>query len=174
MISKLVNMIKKATIKNLFADNQNAQIVQIQYLNKTAVSELINVYGISSLPPIGSQFVAFNLGGEEGNKFGFPYSPAQRFKNLKEGEVVVGNVKTGASVKFNADGSISVSANGEVTISGSDVIINGGKITLNGDCELGGPGGFPIARVGDSVADLGVPPSVIGVIATGSSDHTAT
>ncbi len=174
MISKIVNMIKKATIKNLFSDNQNAQIVQIQYLNKTAVSELINVYGISSLPPIGAQFVAFNLGGEEGNKFGFAYSPQNRFKDLKEGEVVVGNVKTGSSVKFNADGSISVSANGDINISGSDVIINGGKITLNGDCELGGPGGLPIARLGDAVVDLDIPPVPIGVIAAGSANHTAT
>jgi len=115
-----------------------------------------------------------NLNGQEENKVGIPFIPQKtleggegRIKDLKPGEVFVGNVLTRAYAKFDLDGNVEVfalanitaqadgdivaTASGDVTVTATNVAISANDtVTVNAatahviadDVELGGTDGL--------------------------------
>jgi len=74
----------------------------------------------------------FNVQGQEENRAGMANLTRQRFKNLKEGEVALGNYLTGSVVKFLENGDIEVTANGDqnVTVSGDVNLTVAGSVNV--------------------------------------------
>ncbi len=163
LLTKIINLCKRGFVSNSLQDDKDSSIAQITYFGKTGISEIVSPYGLSSRLPVGTQTLTFSVQGQENNRASIGYSQEDRFKNLLEGEVVVGNPKTGASVKFSIDGSIIINpsptgsliinSNGDLSISANGDI----KLKATGEVDVDatrvnlGTGGPAIARVGDSV-----------------------
>jgi hypothetical protein len=155
MANNITNLIKRAYVSLVGNDAQEYQITQISYLNKTNVMEVIYPYGVSGNPPRNSLVLMFNVQGQEENRAGIANLPQQRFRNLKEGEVAVGNYLTRSNIKFAENGdvvvttknnqevtidqnaNISVSGDATVNVSGSTTLTSSGT-TVNSDVQLNG------------------------------------
>jgi hypothetical protein len=101
--------LNKAHITLASKDDKNYQLAQVTYMGKTIDIEVLNPYGFCSNPPLDALGVLFNIQNAE-NVAGVFNVPVQRFKNLKEWEVQIGNYKTQSSVKFNDNGDVQLNA----------------------------------------------------------------
>ena len=130
-------------------------------LGRTANAQRISPYGLYANWPLNTKLVKWNILGQEENKVCLAFSQADRFKNLAEGEVIVGNPKTGSYIKFAGDSKIEIVGTDEIEINASgDVKINvTGDIdmTVSGNVDVDatqvnlGVGGNQIARLGDQI-----------------------
>lgn len=130
ILNRISNGIKRAYISLVGSDSNQFQTTQINYLGKTADMEVIYPYGLCANPPAGSLVLLFNVQGQEENRAGIANLPNQRFKNLKAGEVVVGNYLTGSYIKLLENGNI------EINAAGGDINVTG-NINVTGDVKAG-------------------------------------
>lgn len=194
MLTKLQNMIKRAVLTLTGNDSGSYPTAQCQYYGKTTNAEVVYPYGLSANAPIGSQLLLFSVMAQEENLAGIASAPFARFKNLKSGEVVIGNPVTGSYVKFAENGDIEVVSKGGLTatiegaaqITAGSAQVTAGSIKLVGNVEVtgsllingtvtsigiadfGGPGAKAIARVGDKIMVGGVE----GEITTGGTSKS--
>jgi len=162
LYQKICSLIKRGSISLTMADAGNFARAQVGFMGKTKVVELVVPYGLASRAPAGSCVLLLNINGQEENMAGISYAPLSRFKNLADGEVVVGNPVTESYVKFSADGKITVVSQAavDITASGAISITSTAAVTLTcTDCNITasgnialGAGGLAVARVGDAVA----------------------
>jgi len=136
----------------------HAQIISLGSPRAIAV---ISPYGLNANLPLKTKVLIWNILGQEDNPVCIGFSQEDRFKDLKPGEVVVGNPKSRAFIKFDKDGNIEINAPGELNIKATKVNIDADETNL-------GVGGAKIARLGDEVTVN----SDIGTI-TGSGDNTS-
>src|SRR5690349_2108707 len=101
-------------------------------MDKTSDMEVIYPYGLFAQAPVNSLALVFSIQGNEENLAGIVYAYRDRFKNLKEGEVLLGNILTGSFIKFDKDGNIEINSKKDVnvTITGN-AIINAQQVTIN-------------------------------------------
>lgn len=101
-------------------------------------------YGLYTNLPKDSTMLSFSALCQESNKYAIGQKFANRFKDLKEGEVVVGNAETGSFTHFFADGSIKVfSADSKTIEITKDFIIN-----VGGDATISAAGNVQISAAG--------------------------
>lgn len=134
MIKTLIsNIVKRAYVSLSKTDDADIPVVQVSYLGKTGDSEMLSPYGLSVRLPRDIQVLLFAIQAQENNRLCMGYSQTDRFKNLEEGEVVIGNPLTKSFVKFDKDGNIDIESKAKIVInSTSDVeITNSGKLTVN-------------------------------------------
>ena len=155
MFKKIRSIIKRATLTNTGSDFEEVPISQVRYLGKTADTEILWPYGFGGIPPVDSVCLVFTVNGDESNRTAIASLPSSRPLGLSPGDVYMSNLLTKDIIKMTENG---------IEITSDKPII------VNGDVQLGGAGGAPIARVGDSVLVSGSP----GTITSGSSNHTAT
>lgn len=168
-ISKVINLVKRCYISLAGKDNQSFATAQVSYFGKASYIETIYPYGLSANAPVNTFALVFNVMGQEENLAGIPYGSQERFKPLKEGEVIVGSPKTGSYVKFMSNGDIDIYSKGNININtANDANITAANINFSGKVNLGS-GGAAIARVGDEVL-VG---SSTGTITSGSSNNTS-
>jgi phage gp45-like len=145
---------------------------------------MMEQFGFTSVPPKGSNGIAFMPDGYSENAVTAFLDSPQYKPSLIEGEASLYD-KFGNSVTLKnnmitvtavnnltliVNGACNLTAN-SVSITAPTTAINGnltitGSVTANGSCNFGGTGGQQIARVGDSVL-VG---SSVGVITSGSSN----
>lgn len=153
--NRIRGMIGRAVLA-LVNDAAQAQEVQLDLLadeSQDGVERLQN-YGFTSVPHPGAEAVVACVGGLRSHMIALVVEDRRfRLKNLAAGEVALfddlGNV-----VKLGRD-RIEITAVSEVRVTAPIAKI------VSDDVRLGGDGGQPVARVGDSV--------VGGVITTGSA-----
>lgn len=75
-------------------------VVQCESKGKAFPVGLFSPYGVSSNAPEGATVVLFNMGGSAQGKIGYASFPENRFRELKEWEVAIGNYKTKANILF--------------------------------------------------------------------------
>ena len=140
-------MIKYGAVSKPTDDSGRVQVVQVRTQSVTRDFLSLYPYGFFANAPEGSLAVMFNLNGQEENKAGIPFIPQEtfagaegRFKDLKPGEVLVGNVLTRAYVKFDLDGNIEVYSPANITATAdANIIANAGAditATATGDATL--------------------------------------
>jgi len=145
LLNKIINIVKFGYVSRSSSDSGDYPVTQITYLGKTVPVEIISPYGLYSNLAEGTKAVVFNIGSNEENQVAIGFSQNDRFKNLKSGEVVVGNPKTGSYIKFNSDGSVLMQCNGDFDIiTNNNVNIKAAQVNL-------GDSGAKIARLGDEV-----------------------
>jgi len=173
MMQKLLNMIKRSVVTNPSTDTMQFPIAQISYNGKIANTEILWPYGIGGILPKDSIGLTFAVMGQEENKVTIGSFPQIRPRGLVEGEFYVSNLLTGSIILFKKDGKIEIQSknNLEISVDG-DVNITANTANINAKTNLGG-GGPAIARVGDVVNSNSFPFPPIGIIATGSPNHTA-
>ena len=103
-------------------------------------NELMQQYGFTSHPPVGSVGIVLPLGGKTSQAVIIATEhTAYRLKYLQEGEVAVYNT-FGASVILHADGSVSVNSAASVSITATDTVtVNAPLVNVpNGDVTASG------------------------------------
>jgi hypothetical protein len=148
ILNRIAGMVKRAYVTLVGDDSGRYQTTQIGYLGKTADMEVIYPYGLCGNPPKNSLVLLFNVQGMEENRAGIANLLSERFKNLKEGEVAIGNYLTKSVIKFLENGDIEIHGTNDerVTIDRNcNININGNcDISVNGTTTLSCPGGTTI------------------------------
>jgi len=155
-MNKLINLIKMAVITQASSDGEDYPKTQASYNGKPTSVTRLSPYGICSNPPVKSIGLLFQVQGREGTKLGIFDYMKMRFKNLKPGELQIGNYLTQASIKFDEDGnivincpdanvtvnaamSVTITAGTEIELTAPSVTINasGGGV-VNGNLQING------------------------------------
>jgi phage gp45-like len=125
MYQKLRSLIKRCYVTSVSDDSANYPTAKVSYLEKETTVEHLTPYGIYSNPPENSIGVVFLIAADEDNRFAIVNRPDIRFKNLKKGEVAVGNPLTLSHIKFDENGDITIIGknNLNVTIEGNVNVI---------------------------------------------------
>lgn len=135
-----MNDIKQCVLTGVRDDSGMYPIAQATYNGKAIDVVVITPYGMASIPPLGSLGVMFKIQGRGDTQYAIFNDFENRFKNLSENEVQIGNFDKGTSIKYDKDGNITIDAPEEnviinaakKTTINSDVIINGG-LQVNGE-----------------------------------------
>lgn len=127
MLNKLKNLISLAYLTRSGAGGGQFPIFQIGYLGKVADCAGLFPFGLHSIPSVGSLAVVFNINGNAESKAAIIISNTR--PDLKAGEVALYHPDTGATVKMNSDGTVTISADsikldGDVSITG-DLVVKG-------------------------------------------------
>ena len=98
-------MIRRCYITNISKDDVDYQFAQVEYMGKVVDVENIVPYGFCNNPPAESIGILFDVGSDD-NQVSIFNKHKERFKNLLEWEVQIGNYKTKSSIKFEDSGNI--------------------------------------------------------------------
>ena len=101
----MTNDIKLVHIETA-VDGETFQEAKCQFFGKTQTLKVINPYGLASRLPDDSFGIAFSPNGYDGDVFVIGARPDLRRLDLKEGEIVVGNFVSGATIRFRETGEI--------------------------------------------------------------------
>ncbi len=136
ILQRLKSMFKFGYVSNIEDDAGDLPVAQYTYHGQAKDIVTIYPYGFCANAPADNLAVVVNMGTTD-QKIVFTASGKDRFKNLKGGEVVVGNFVTGDFVKFNAEKKIEVVSKNSVDITAPDINLNG-RTTIKGDVTLFG------------------------------------
>lgn len=132
MLSRLSNLIKRAVVTRAGDDSGNLAIQQISYNGTTGDCDIIFPYGMHANLPIDSLITVVSIEANEENRAGIGGLPADRIKNLPEGEVVFFHPGTKSKIHFKNDGNVDVETNGDLNIN-ADGDVN---VTATGDVNV--------------------------------------
>lgn len=129
-----MSLIKYAKTKNVMDDSGKIPFVQITYLDHLGDAAVGMPYGTHASPKKDSPAVVFQINSDPSNKIIIPLSMFLRNKGLKESEVEIGAFDKGATIKFNEDGTIDITAKGDINIGsgGAGVVTKVCKCALTG------------------------------------------
>ena len=101
---------------------------------------VVKSYGLLQSPPDDSMAVTLYQGGRESSILAIGDDPNNRpLKNLESGEVALANYKTTDHVYLKANGSIEIKSGGAtITVTDGQVTIDGADLTLNGNLQVDG------------------------------------
>lgn len=155
MIPFIRNLIRRGVVSRKTEDLGQFSIAQLKWgSDKVGNVEVLQPYGLSSYAPVGSLGLIFNVMGHEENRAAIINDPKKRFKNLKEGEVALGNFLTKSVIKFLESGDIEITgkANQNITIIGDSNLTVGGNttITTTGNITINTTGNNSIITNGDT------------------------
>jgi len=135
-------------IKNIFKiakllsvdDTGNLRFYTVSFMGKQQKVLGFSPYGLMHKPPADSMVLLWSQQGQESNGIGIADDPRNRtLKDLKEGEVALGNYRTGHYIYFDENGLCTVVAkdlkfviDDSVIIQGTDVEITSTTLTHNG------------------------------------------
>jgi len=137
IVAKIRSMIQTALITRASKDDSDIQTAQCEATGKPLNYANVNPYGLSSNAPKGSSVIRWLLGGSSQNPMGMAFNSENRFKDLKEWEVAIGNFLKKNRIFFDEDGGITievVEANQPITVknaNGSYAIESDGTVNIN-------------------------------------------
>lgn len=141
-------MTQRCLTSNNNDDSGSFPVRQVSFDKKVANAEIITPYGFDHNPPLNALGVMLDVNGQAENRAAMITDPLRRKKNLKTGEVSVGNRIAGSEVYFEEDGNvrivtpknlvITVAEDGEITISGALTMNVSGITTINSDVVING------------------------------------
>lgn len=150
--NKVQGIIKYAYVTSTRDDSLDYPNQATSFYKKTNATQIISPYGLCAHLPKNTKVVLLSVQGNSENRAAIGFSQSDRFKNLEEGEVVVGNPKSRAFVKFDKDGNIEIISEDELNITVSnDVNLKCTNCKIDATKVDLGVGGAKIARLGDQV-----------------------
>lgn len=154
IVTRLQNLIKKGYVsRETKSDVGDYLNIQITTLGKVTQAQVIFPYGINAIPPANTLGICFNLLASEDMVYFIPFAMAERFKNLKSGEVKLGSPKHQNFIYFKEDGSILIESKDklDITVSGDVNLTATGNVNVDSPQTNLGVGGKKIVLDGDSV-----------------------
>ncbi len=128
---KLKNIVRFAQLTLSMSDSGLDTISQVTSTGKPINALMIYPYGISARAPKNSSVLLFSTGGSSQNPAGIPYFTENRFRDLKEWEVKVGNFKTKACVFFNEDGNVRIETKSGASQGFIEIDVSTGQANIN-------------------------------------------
>lgn len=141
------NMISRVVSTTTASDSSGYKTIQTSSWGTPQKTQLFELYGAWSNPPIGSDGIGFNVCGAQSNRVTALFGSQVRYKPDGIGAYKIGNAVIGSYIHFNGDGDIEISSpkNLNITINGTanitssgNVTITAPKTTINGDLEITG------------------------------------
>lgn len=133
---KIRNLLKWGRVSRPGDDVADIPVQQVSYLGKVADAVMWFPFGFHANVPADELAVLMALQGNPEARIGLPGSPQSR-PRVVAGEVVVYHPSTGASLKFNSDGTITITSIGVLTINAPQVTMNG-NLFVNGTAVVTG------------------------------------
>lgn len=131
-------MIKFSTIKQAFKslvdkDSSRFPKGQAEYNQKPTEYARLAMYGLCTNAPKDSHVLLISSQNQESVKFGIENDFIRRFKNLKEGEVVLFNTLTNAFVFLKEDGTIEVNSDSEIksVVGSSEIVLTSSSLSID-------------------------------------------
>jgi phage gp45-like len=134
-LKKLKSIIRVGYLSKTADDSQKVQKPQVVYNQQVKNLPTLQTYGVSYNAPINTPALILQIENDPSDCIAIPLFLFERFKNLKSGEVQIGNLTTGDSVKFTEDGKIEVISSGEVKIKATKIIVEG-PLEITGDVDI--------------------------------------
>lgn len=107
LLKKIKAMVQWGRQSKSLDDSARDQIAQVESTgSKPFAVVYVYPYGMSANSPVECNVLQFNSGGSGKSKIGMPTMMENRFLNLKEWEVAIGNFKSKAHAKFDDDSNI--------------------------------------------------------------------
>lgn len=184
---KLIAAIKACFISSDVVDDAPYSRVQVTYNDVVSDSVRALPYGYDTSPPINELALALLPYGREGTFYSLPIGGKNRFKDLKPGEVQLGNPVKRSSVKFDEDGNILVTTpegnlvvtltqgNFSLDVTGDATVTVSGNLdaTVQGTTSLNSTGNVnltaPTVAITGNVTVTGTVTAVGDVIGLGKS-----
>lgn len=116
---KILGLIRIGNIVRPDSDDGLDSIAQIDYNGKTMNAVLVLPYGVSANAPRGANAVLLSNNGSTQDVIAIPFYAENRFRDLKEWEVQIGNYKVKSSIHFKDDGTLVIDSPGNVEIQGN-------------------------------------------------------
>lgn len=146
IIEALKRVVRRVIVVSVNKDDKNTQTVRVSYFGKVINVDLFNSYGVASNPPKDGMGVMFEVEGQTDNRIAMIGTPTGiRIKELKEGEVVIGNFKNGTVVRFLDDtmdviapNTLNINVTGNATITAPQVDIDSPQVNMTGDLDVDG------------------------------------
>jgi len=129
MINNIKKIIRTAIITLIGQDNELYNRAQVEYLETPRTIHILMPYGLYAVLPKDSLVLTFAVNGNEDNLIGIGEHSDTRFKDLKEGEVIVGNAKTQSKIYFKENGDVLIESQGNININST------GVVNINGDTQ---------------------------------------
>ena len=158
ILNKIKNILRLGYVTNTTSDSEQFPKSQITTFGDAKDLVVIYPYGFSANAPINTMAIIANVGAGE-KEIAFPFSSETRQKNLKSGEVAIGNYVKESIITFLENGDIKVdsendlnievaanttiNSGGSVTVTAPDttlttVLTNEGDATINGNLTVAG------------------------------------
>lgn len=110
VLNKIKAMIQWGRQSKKTDDSGRDQIAQVESTGSKPFSVVyVYPYGLSANAPTECNVLQFNMNGSAKGKTGIPSMMENRFRDLKEWEVVIGNYSTKAHLLFSESGDIHIS-----------------------------------------------------------------
>lgn len=138
IFKKLQNLIKRGIQTLVANDSGIRQIAQVKFLGQTKQVKTLSPYGLFGSPLLNSDWLIFQARANSDDLYGIANYYKKRIKNLKEGEVVLMNVKTQDFIHFKEDGTIKHKASTLVEIEAPAVNVNSNNATFSGNVTVNG------------------------------------
>jgi len=132
ILNMIKNLVKKSIQTLSVDDTGNYQTAQVSFLGQTHTVKQLIPYGLYSNSPISSEWIILSLRANPNDKVGIANDYSNRPKNLKEGEVVLYNIKTNTSIKLDSNGDILLNAKNINETAQENIILNFEDATLEG------------------------------------------
>ena len=130
-------------------DKGPTRLVRVAYDGDEKDAQLVDFGGVVSAPIKGAQMLIIPSDGDEGKLYAIALAPpADRVDGNKPGENRVKNLKTGALIEQNEDGTMTISSPGTITLSAPTIV-------LAGDIQLGEAGASRELALVDTVTSDG-------------------
>ncbi len=168
MLQKLINLVKNCFVSQVLDDSKTYAIIEVSHDDRTIVAQNITQYGLYSNPPKNATGIVILIGADASKAAAIVNVDDERFKNLEEGEVAVGNPLTTSKIFFDKDGNIIEFSKNNLTIN----VTNDNNITVSGEYSLNVIGNASI--VSTTEIQLTAPSIILGSGGAGSGLVTFT
>lgn len=152
--------IKQAVLKTVGTDATKYPSVGISYKGKDSDCLALTPFGIYNNPPEGSGGLVFTPSGIESNLWAIFQDFETRFKDLKEGEVIVGSPVHINNIEFKEDGAVNILTDGGGLNLGKDSTLtltqDAGDTVFNPDGSVAFANGATITAAGDYISKTGI------------------
>lgn len=124
ILNMLKNLIKRGKQTSAADDSGSLSLkAPCSFLGQNRNVKQISPYGLYGSPVNGSNWIIFSSLANSDDLVGIGNDYKNRPKNLKEGEVVLQNLKTGAFIKFDASGNIEIITDKDIVATAANVTI---------------------------------------------------
>lgn len=133
-------MIKIGFTSNVMKDENDFPHVQTRFLGKKNEVWNLTPYGLFSSPPLRSIGLVFNIQSQEQNRAAILNDFKNRFKNLKQGEVTIGNTLTRSRIEFRENGEVFIinAITGDSILLKEDntIVVDSPLVIFTGDIDV--------------------------------------
>ena len=156
----MLHWVKQAAVETVGPDDTKYPSLKAFYKGKISDCLAFTPYGLYNNPPKGSGGLAFTPSGIESNLWGIFQDFETRFKDLKEGEVIMGSPVHINNIEFKKDGAVNIlTETGGLKLDKDSTLTltqDAGDTVFSPDGSVAFANGATITAAGDYISATGI------------------